>query len=651
MAASFQFGPRLRKALVRNKPPSMLEWACRAIVVPDGPHKGQPFDPDVQPFARLFLSEVDSGKWDRIVATGPTQTGKSLICYVICVLYHLFALGETVVAGVPTLDMADDKWREDFLPVIEASPSLRALLPLKGAGSRAGRVRVRVKFRNGATLRFMSGGGHDKTRAGFTTRVLAVTEVDGLDKSGATSREADKLKQMEGRQRAHLATGTRTYLECTVTTEKGRIWQEYKAGSESRIIRPCPHCKAWVSPGRECLVGWHEAETEIDARQGAAWSCPECGEFWTEAERHAANRKSRLLHRGQEVTQEGEIVGGAPGTRTLGFRWTAVDNHFASAADVAADEWNAAREHDRENAEKELRQFVHCIPYEPPEVELTPLRIDAISKRTGNTGKGVIPGEADFVTLGIDLRKRELHYVLVAWWGNAMGRIADYGVLPVHGDHLGAELGVLTALRDFRDQVERGWKFNDRVRAPDQVWIDSGWLTNTVYQFVLESNQERYRPMIGRGVGVYNSHKYTKPKERNEKTRFIGDEYHISWLQDSRIKLCEVNCDHWKSWLHERISCPKESAGAVTLFDAPAREHFAFASHMTSEKRIEEFDPGKGLQLRWVKESGQNHWFDAAYIACAAAHFVGVRLTGVFAKRDEPAPTARQLAARAGRLR
>ena len=233
---SFALERRLRSALVRPKPPKMLDWAQSTIVVPDGPLKGTLFDADTQPFTRLFFTEVDSGRWDRIVALGPTQTGKSLSCYVIPVCHHLFAIGETVIAGVPTGDMSDDKWQADFLPVIESSPELRKLLPVTGQGSRAGRVRTRVKFRNGATLRFMSGGGNDKTRAGFTARVLAVTEVDGLDRPGATSREADKLKQLEARQRAFLASGIRTYLECTVSSTAGRIWQEYIGGSESRIV-------------------------------------------------------------------------------------------------------------------------------------------------------------------------------------------------------------------------------------------------------------------------------------------------------------------------------------------------------------------------------------------------------------------------------
>jgi phage terminase large subunit GpA-like protein len=306
---SLELQNRLRNSLLPSRPPLMLVWAESTVVIPDGPLKGTMFDASVQPFSRLFLAEIDSGKWDRVVAAGPTQTGKTLNSYVLPVLYHLFAIGESVVAGLPTADMADDKWREDFLPVIEASPELRHLLPVTGQGSRSGRVRTRVKFRNGATLRFMTGGGNDKTRAGYTARVLAVTEVDGLDVAGAASREADKLKQLEARQRAYLASGIRTYLECTVTTTNGRIWQEYISGTESRIARPCPHCKVYVSPGRESIVGWQEADNELEARAAAAWSCPSCGARWTEAERYAANLKSVLVHRGQEVTTDGKVTG------------------------------------------------------------------------------------------------------------------------------------------------------------------------------------------------------------------------------------------------------------------------------------------------------------------------------------------------------
>ena len=82
-----------------------------------------------------------------------------------------------------------------------------------------------IQFRNGATLKFMSGGGGDKSRAGFTSRVVVVTETDGLDLAGTKSRESVKITQLEARTRAY-GSRKRIYLECTVSTEDGRTWRE-----------------------------------------------------------------------------------------------------------------------------------------------------------------------------------------------------------------------------------------------------------------------------------------------------------------------------------------------------------------------------------------------------------------------------------------
>src|SRR6185503_16254118 len=170
---------------------TMREFAESEIVIPDGPFVGRRFKCYRQPYTGLWFDAVDSGAWSRCVATGPTQSGKTLSCFVIPLLYHLFELGETVICGLPDMDMAADKWREDLLPAIERS-RYRDLLPAMGSGSRGGKVET-IQFGNGATLKFMSGGGSDKSRAGFTARVVVVTETDGMDRPGATSRESDKI--------------------------------------------------------------------------------------------------------------------------------------------------------------------------------------------------------------------------------------------------------------------------------------------------------------------------------------------------------------------------------------------------------------------------------------------------------------------------
>jgi len=634
--------PRLR---------SMLQWAEQELVVPDGPCEGQRFRAETQPFAGLALRAMGYGLTDqcnRLAVTGPTQTGKTLIAYVVPICYHLFEIGETVVCGLPDMDMAADKWREDLLPIIERT-RYRELLPRTGGGSRGGKVEA-IRFRNGATLKFMSGGGGDKSRAGFTTRVLVCTEVDGMDEPGEASREADKITQLEARTRAY-GQRKRVYLECTVTIKEGRIWQEYTGGTESRILLPCPHCRQYVYLDRKHLVGWEEAESEIEARQLAFWACPACGEAWTEEERAAANRAGVLAHRGQEVTSEGCIVGAPPQTDTLGVRRTAANNLFATAGDVGTEEWLGRRDEDEENAEKELCQFVHCEPYQPPEVRMTPLTALDVRKRTDRFPRGLVPMDTTHLTVGIDLGKWLAHYAVVAWRPGGSGHVCDYGVLEIDSDRLGSQVATLTALREFRDQAATGWtQDGGGTRSPDQVWIDSGWheTKEAVYQFVRESDQNFYRPTKGFGATQQRDRTYRAPTRKTNQIRLIGDEYHITRIQKHRVLLVHVNADHWKTQVHERFAMAETSPGALTIFHAPQNDHMKFSKHLTAEQQTKEFIAGKGEVVVWKQESRNNHWLDAMYLATAAAHLAGVRLGAADVSVARPRRTLAQMAGRAG---
>ena len=80
---------------------TMRVFAESEIVIPDGPFAGRRFRCQRQPYTGLWFDAVDSGLWSRCVATGPTQSGKTLSCFVIPMLYHLFELSETVICGLP----------------------------------------------------------------------------------------------------------------------------------------------------------------------------------------------------------------------------------------------------------------------------------------------------------------------------------------------------------------------------------------------------------------------------------------------------------------------------------------------------------------------------------------------------------------------
>ena len=604
---------RARAAEVRT----MLCFAEEEIVLPDGPFRGRRFRCDRQPYSRLWFEEVtpaaSHGRFRRFVFTGPSQSGKTLCGFVIPIMYHLFELQETVIMAAPTLEICRDKWEKALKPVVARS-RYAEFMPSSGRGSRGGVEFENITFGNGSTLKFMSGSGQDKRRAAYTARVVVVTETDGFDQPGEVSREADPISQLEARTRAYGALA-RIYLECTLSTERGRTWTELKSGSDSRLLFPCVHCREMVMPERAELVGWQDAGSVVEARSKTHFACPACKTPINDEERAAMNAALAIAHDPRE-------------TDTLGFRTTAFSNLFIPAADLGADEWRGARERDSENAEKRLKQFVWCLPWEPPSIESDPLDSESLKRRCHALPRGIVPAGTATLTVGVDLGLRVGHYFAVAWDATGGGRVVDYGQFEVPSQSIEAERAILIGLREFRDLCSAGWGMEaGGTRVPDAVWIDSGYQgpmegVYPVYAFCRESG-DRYRPIKGMGYSSAVRRNYIAPKQRSNTVRYIGEGFHFVALRREGIHLVEIDSDLWKTRVQRSLSVPADSPGALTLFQATSAQHTGVVKHLTSERRIEEFHPSRGVVVTWERVHRANHWFDAAYIAAAAASFCG----------------------------
>lgn len=497
-----EWSRRMRSPRVR----SLCQFSEEEIIVPTGPYRDRPFKLARHPAPRLLFPEIDSGRWRRVIVTGPNQDGKSLIGFVIWALWVLFELRETLILGAPSIDLVSDKWRDDLLPVIKAS-RYRTLLPTSGKGSRDGDA-VRFDFKNGVDLRFMTGGGRDYARAGKASQYLAITEMEGFDVVGGASREGTKFDQL---QRRTLAFGddARIVGESTVGTEAGRTWQEYQAGTQSRIALPCPHCGAFVTPEREHLKGWQEAATDAEARRSCFIACPECGAAWTNDERLDANDRAVLVHKGQSVEPDGTITGDVPDTDTLSFRWTCVNSTLRPErmSMVGGLEWAALRSDKSDEAERDIRQSQWALPAKPKVKDLSGLDVAKIAQRViPGLGRGICPAETRFVTVACDIGKYVCHWTAIAWRDGATPHICDYGVLEVNPQEMGEERGILIALRQFRDgRLAEGFMLSDRTRqehteegeagpAKDEPRIyptmrafDAGNWQDTVLAFAAES--------------------------------------------------------------------------------------------------------------------------------------------------------------------
>jgi phage terminase large subunit GpA-like protein len=471
----------------------------------------------------------------------------------------------------------------------------------------------------------MSGGGKDQKRAGFTARVLVVTEVDGLDVSSEGSREADKLKQLEGRTRAY-GSRKRIYLECTASIPTGRIWTEYLGGTETKIVVPCPGCGAWTTPEREHLALWQQAD-EIAARDEARWICPGCGILWDDSARKQANLQAKTIHRGQMILPDGSIVGDHPRTPTLGFRWNAFNNLLIATADIAADEWRAAKAIDEENATKEMRQFVWAQPYASTDAPQAAIAVELIMRRQSAYQRGQLPPATEMVSVGIDCGKYLCHWAVVAWTTDARGHLIDYGRQEVPSSSMAVGPALRLALRELRDQLTQGWvdPETNTPRPPDIVCVDAGWEPEHIYEHCNDSTAEWW-PTKGLGLGQQDQVRYAQPKNTGAVVKEVGDGWHISKLTGG-IRLLEFDADHWKSRVHSGLECHVESSGSLVLFQADERDHLSLAKHLTAEERVETFAKGRGSQIAWVRKNRNNHWFDALALAVMGADFQGLEWT------------------------
>lgn len=612
---------------------TMRQWACDEIVIPNGPYAGENFKVEKQPVFGLLLDEIDAKRWYEVYISGPSQSGKTTIAFCIPIAYHLSEIGEDVVSGVPDKTMADDKWQSDLRPIFEASPSLRRMIPTSGPGSEGGKVVDSIRFSQGSVLKWMSRGGSDQSKAGFTARVVAVTEAAGFSQSTETSVESTPLQQIQARQRAWKEQERATYVEGTLTIHEQLPWSARAESSQSRILSPCPHCGEWIHPGRRHVRGWQDAETEIEAEKLSHWVCPTCEEPIDDIQRAESLQRCKIVHGEQQIDKRGRITGELPPTRRLFFHWSAWHNLFVSVAEIGKKEWKASRlveeSEERESAERELCQFVHSECYVPASIESVDLDYRAVARRSVRVPRGVIPPDTQTVAVGVDLGKYH------GWWFGLAGRdngrlhCFDYGKFDIDSDVYTIREAITRALTQFRQICDTGWVFDGKTRPADCVWIDAGYQPDAVFDFIRtlghHSLKSRYIPSIGRGTGQLQRI-YESPVKVGGRIMQIGERWHISKVQKHRAYEITVDADHWKDQIHNHLAISQDQPGSLEYFLASDRDHQRLAKHLTNEKRVVEFEPGRGQIIRWVR-TGDQHWLDCAYLARAALARAGWRVS------------------------
>lgn len=621
----------------------MGRFAEEEIIIPSGKHDMKRYRLDRQPFNRAWFNEVDSGRWREHFAVAPTQSGKSLVCTIIPLMYHLFEIQENVILGLPDMNMAGDKWN-DIAAVIRSS-RYRSLMPTHGPGSKGGSKPVLITFKNGRTLRFMSASGGASSRAGKTARVLVITELADFGEMQVESTSSNPFNQIMGRVESYGENYV-VYGEGTVTTKANIAWSKYSTGTASVILVPCPKCKEFVSPERTDLVGCQEQSNLIDAGEAARFMCPnpECGVLWTAAEREEMNLKHVLVHRGQTVGTDGLVMGDQPKTRTLGFRWNGFNNLFKTVAELGEKEWNVIAS-GKDEDEVAHRQIVWAMPIEPTEFDRISLTYESVQQRIKDVEKegltrGIAPVNTEFLTGGVDVGDHLLHWTIVATMplgpGQWFSHVVNYGMLENPTQELGIEVGYRIAFQRLFDLMEGGFTIHrlGETWAPWQVFIDSNWKSDEVHRAIAKMGN-RYRATQGRGKGQFVSQDYHEPTKTTQNIVEIGERWHVVYLPERDAELVAFDTNHFKSAIHDGLRIPRGNPGSVSIFHATQQEHTKYAHHLIAERDTVVIDAKKGMIREWKRDGYKaNHYLDSTALAMVAQRFCLQQL----AKQQEVQP-------------
>jgi hypothetical protein len=266
------------------------------------------------------------------------------------------------------------------------------------------------------------------------------------------------------------------------------------------------------------------------------------------------------------------------------------------------------------------------IDNDPPEDsdgETLRLTASMVASRLSGFHQNETPPMTECFTVGLDIGKRDSHWVKIAWWGSAIGCIVDYGIMETSGltdrsTNQSIETVLLGTLPQWRDSIMES-------QQPVLALVDAGAYSDAVYEFCRRAGNPFY-PSKG-----WASSNFRIGKQSDDRVLFQEAYAH---KQPGGQWLYHVHTEHWKHWLQCRFVCETHDEnnnfqdGTLSLFntDGDRKRHHSFSHHIVAEEMVERFEEGKGTFTKWAVRNRNNHWLDATALACAAAGCVGVRL-------------------------
>jgi len=294
------------------------------------------------------------------------------------------------------------------------------------------------------------------------------------------------------------------------------------------------------------------------------------------------------------------------------------------------------------------------------------LTTEQIAAKLNRRDAEKIPTSCTKLAMFVDVQKKLLYYVVVAFEPNFTAYVVDYGTWPDQRQSYftyrqarktlltahrgkGEEAAIYASLEELTlEKLARPWMRDDG--APLKIsacMIDAGYQKDTVELFC---RQSRHAATVipSKGLPITASSMPLDERKR-KKGEEVGDNWRLTGRQgEHSVRLMLFDANRWKSFLQARLAVPLGGRGCLSLFGKSETRHRMLAEHLTAEFRVR--TEGRGRQCdEWKALPGHdNHLLDCCVGCMVAASYLGCQLLGDVVPRKKGHGKLRPLSAMKG---
>lgn len=393
----------------------------------------------------------------------------------------------------------------------------------------------------------------------------------------------------------HPETGIEHWAVADPEDLESPTWQMWQEGTRHEWAWPCPDCGEYFVPRLRHLKWPADVPVAAAARQ-ARLCCPRCGSLIDGNEKAAMNAAGLYLAPGQWV-EGGEIHGDPPDTDVASFWVSGLCSPWKTWQDRAKDFIAAVNSCNPERIQGVINTRFGEL-FSPITGEERPWESVAALREGYRFDE--VPAGVRLITAGVDVQGQALYFVVRGWGARHESWLLRHGVL--HGDTANPDGDVWVELEGLLGRDFGG-------RSIEMMAVDSGY----------SPGSSKYGERRDHAVYIFaRRHPMAVMATRGQQTmdKPIRSSYIDITLRGKTVQkglqLWNVDTDHVKSWVVQRLSWPKGEAGS---FHLPVDASNDYCKQLTAERRIVK-PSGRPV---WVRVRRQNHYLDCEALAYAAA--------------------------------